>query len=146
MKLIPKSWGSCLHIPSPTWADLRFPLCQGFRISPTFQVAYQIYKLGLSHVYGKNITLSTLGCQNQYNLEYTKYELKHIRLQYIVIYYKFVKLLEDDVVYKHIISHCTSSQITYKHIMLGWQVTTLDTMSPIHSNFQICRWWCKIQT
>ena len=44
-KTHPQSWESFLHIPSPTWADLRFLLCYGSEISSTFQGTYQIDKL-----------------------------------------------------------------------------------------------------
>ena len=41
----PKGWESFLHIPSPTWADLRFPHARGLRYHQPFMRTYQMDKL-----------------------------------------------------------------------------------------------------
>ena len=44
-KVTAKSWESFLHIPSPTWADLRFPHARGLRYHQPFIGSYPIDKL-----------------------------------------------------------------------------------------------------
>ena len=58
-KTHPKSWESFLHIYSPTWADLRFPLCQGSEISSTFSDDISDWHIITSmHMY--SITITTI--------------------------------------------------------------------------------------
>ena len=41
-KTHPKNWESFFHIPSPTWADLRFPYARGPRYHLPYRTPFQI--------------------------------------------------------------------------------------------------------
>ena len=74
-KIHPKGWESFLHIPSPTWTDLRFPYARGLRYHHPFMGTYQNGQIITVHAHVQYCTtIHYLGCSiDKYrNVKYVK--------------------------------------------------------------------------